>query len=272
MDKVIKVYTDGVASKNPGDIGVGFIAYENGKKIYEISRRVGFGASQEAKYLAVLEGLKTVCLDMPNRIVVYSDSQLVINQLKGEWKIKNDKLKKINNELVELVNLNPDIDFKFKWDNKKFIKVAKELANQALTGNKSFNLDNESIDWMKDMSIGNKKEVSKLPCLNPLCLQKINEINAKYDDVEFRELESLKVHGTDSYSYLSDDELKKIISIRFGDGVVLWLEKMTITSDVEFRKNALRWTARGLFPNLALKKARSIAAVNSMYESKGWKI
>ena len=72
----------------------------------------------------------------------------------------------------------------------------------------------------------------------------------------FRDYLGLRTGGMDGYSRLRRDRLREIISLRHGPGAVAWLARaLEDLEDSAYGKNALRWCARGLLPDLALKKA-----------------
>lgn len=64
-----------------------------GEVLGEISRGIGVGTNNWAEYTALIEGLELALQKEITEIDVYLDSQLVVSQLKGEWKIKNAGLK-----------------------------------------------------------------------------------------------------------------------------------------------------------------------------------
>jgi len=96
------VYTDGGARGNPGPAAIGVVVKdERGKTIHQFGRTIGETTNNVAEYLAVIAALEWLKAQ-PQRLAAkfYSDSSLVVHQLKGEWKIKEDHLR----QLVEQVH------------------------------------------------------------------------------------------------------------------------------------------------------------------------
>ncbi|MBU0533533.1 MAG: ribonuclease HI family protein [Candidatus Omnitrophica bacterium] len=94
-NRSLTVYTDGACSGNPGKAGIGIAIYnEEGEKIKEISKSIGMATNNIAEYTALLfalqEGLFLGCRE---EITVYTDSELLCKQIKGEYKVKNDTLR-----------------------------------------------------------------------------------------------------------------------------------------------------------------------------------
>lgn len=94
-NRSLTVYTDGACSGNPGKAGIGVAIYnEEGENIKEISKSIGMATNNIAEYTALLfalqEGLFLGCRE---KITVYTDSELLCKQIKGEYKVKNDTLR-----------------------------------------------------------------------------------------------------------------------------------------------------------------------------------
>lgn len=96
---------DGGAVPNPGARAIGVIIIENGIVIKEISRKLkGIGTNNEAEYSALIEGLKQAIDLGLTDIVVQGDSQLVVNQVTGSWKVNSYNLKPLNAEAKKLLS------------------------------------------------------------------------------------------------------------------------------------------------------------------------
>ena len=255
-NKIYKLYTDGACSGNPGRIGIGCVIYdEKNDIVYTISKELRKGTNNEAEYLAIINGLKAVIQFIPETVLVYSDSQLAINQINGDWMVKKFHLLILFKQVIEIVNKNKNINFCFKWTSRKFNKIADHLASSAINQSQGVFINGEFIEWTEVADIGSIEEISKLPKVNDICLNAIKRANELNDDFRFRDFISLKVGNKDEYNTFSEDELFSIIGVRFGKDVVNWLKKALKTTDKTFREDAIKWAARGLYPNLALKKA-----------------
>ena len=115
--QTFSLFTDGACDFNnqhePVNAGIGFIIYDSdGSVQLKFSANVGKKTNNEAEYLAVIEGLlKCSELGIKN-LNVFSDSELVIKQLNGLYKVKNERLKILNLEVRKIVSSFESISFK----------------------------------------------------------------------------------------------------------------------------------------------------------------
>ncbi|SCX91692.1 ribonuclease HI family protein [Alkaliphilus peptidifermentans] len=125
------IYTDGGSRGNPGEAGIGIaIEDEQGNIIKEISQYIGKQTNNVAEYKALSRGLE-VALDMGVKdIVCYLDSELVVKQIKGEYKVKNEGLIPIYNMIMPLINKFEAFDI--KHIRREYNKKADKLANDAM--------------------------------------------------------------------------------------------------------------------------------------------
>ncbi len=98
---VLKLFTDGGARGNPGHSACGVAIYDlNGNLIKINGKYCGVLTNNQAEYEALLTGLRMAHAMKANEIECYLDSDLIVKQIKGEFKIKN----KIINEYVRKIN------------------------------------------------------------------------------------------------------------------------------------------------------------------------
>lgn len=126
---MIKIYVDGAAVPNPGKMGVGIVINNNGK-ITEISERMGWGTNNEAEYSACIRALKEVFGYKKEKILVFSDSQLVVNQINGSFAVNSYNIQPYFKKLCGLLENFKDISF--QWIPRENNKKANELANKAV--------------------------------------------------------------------------------------------------------------------------------------------
>jgi len=88
------LFTDAGARGNPGPAGIGVVLKdEAGEVIGEIAQGIGITTNNVAEYKALIAGLELALENGVTDIEVNMDSKLVVSQVKGEWKIKNDTLR-----------------------------------------------------------------------------------------------------------------------------------------------------------------------------------
>jgi ribonuclease HI len=90
----VEIFVDGASRGNPGHAGIGIIIYDNtGKKVKAISQYIGKTTNNIAEYKALITALEAVEPLKPEFVKVYMDSELVVKQINGEYKVKSKNLK-----------------------------------------------------------------------------------------------------------------------------------------------------------------------------------
>jgi len=130
-NKKIVIYTDGGARGNPGPAGIGVVIYDQNKKlISEISQYLGEATNNQAEYQAVIIALEKAKKIGAEEINLFSDSELMISQLKGDFKVKN---KELGSLFVKIWNLKQSFKkVKFHHLPRAENKRADQLVNQAI--------------------------------------------------------------------------------------------------------------------------------------------
>ena len=135
------------ARGNPGPAGSGAAVeqlLENGqlKLVAEVSEYVGETTNNIAEYKAVifaLEAVKHHALMLPVEVDAVLDSQLIVEQMNGNYKVKNEGLKPLFNRVRELVvELGGAVTFRhvFRAENKHADRLVNEAIDRALTKNR----------------------------------------------------------------------------------------------------------------------------------------
>jgi len=111
-------------------MGIGVVLLENGRKISEISKRIGKGTNNIAEWSALIEGLK-LAKDHGCRVLeVRGDSQLIIRQITGQYRVKNENLIPLHDEARKLCRNFDKINF--KWVQREKNADTDALSNHAL--------------------------------------------------------------------------------------------------------------------------------------------
>jgi ribonuclease HI len=129
-DKLI-TYSDGGARGNPGPAGAGGVVQTpNGEILAEVSEYLGVTTNNIAEYKALILTLQKASRFGSKSLEVRADSELMVKQLKGEYKVKNEGLKPLYAEAKELLARYKNVTVKhvYRSDNKQ----ADELANEAM--------------------------------------------------------------------------------------------------------------------------------------------
>jgi ribonuclease HI len=102
ITKVI-INVDGAARGNPGPAAIGaVIKDENGNTVGRISRAIGVSTNNQAEYQAIIAALEKAISAGIKQVEVKSDSELVVEQINGRYKIKNTALRPFYQQVVRL--------------------------------------------------------------------------------------------------------------------------------------------------------------------------
>lgn len=128
----LHLYTDGGSRGNPGQAAIGCVLEnpDTGQVMKEYMDRIGIETNNVAEYKALIQGLELASRYRPNHLVCHLDSELVVKQLNGEYRIKMASLQPLVDEIRELVSGFKDVQFVHipREDNHR----ADALVNRAL--------------------------------------------------------------------------------------------------------------------------------------------
>ena len=129
--KEVKLFTDGGSRGNPGPSAIGFAILDMQDQLIEKnSRYLGITTNNQAEYQGLKEGLEE-CAKLQIRTVhVHMDSLLVVNQLKGIYKVKNRDLWPIYDAIKELLPVFKEVTFTHV--PRELNKLADSMVNECL--------------------------------------------------------------------------------------------------------------------------------------------
>jgi len=129
MKKLI-INTDGGSRNNPGPAGVGVVfSDENGKILAKYKEYIGEATNNVAEYKALILALKKTKNFMAEEIECRLDSELVVRQLAGHYKVKEPTIKELNAKVHELTFFKP---IKFVHIRREQNKLADRLVNEVI--------------------------------------------------------------------------------------------------------------------------------------------
>jgi ribonuclease HI len=127
----VEVFVDGGSRGNPGPAGGGFGAYKNGKLVLKGSEYFGEKTNNQAEYLALRLALREVYEKFGDlKVKCYMDSQLVVEQMNGNYKVKSENVRPLFTEVERITSQFKD--FKIEHVKREQNKLADELANKAM--------------------------------------------------------------------------------------------------------------------------------------------
>ena len=125
-----QLYCDGASRSNPGDASIGISILLDGKEVHTISKKIGIATNNEAEYQALIDGLNYCVDNSIKEIEVFLDSNLVVEQVNKNFKVKAENLKELNSKVDDLIQEFNfiEINHVYREENKR----ADQLANMAL--------------------------------------------------------------------------------------------------------------------------------------------
>jgi len=126
-----RIYTDGGSRGNPGPSGAGGVIIDpSGEIISESSEYLGHQTNNYAEYMALFLTLKRANVLGIRSADVFMDSKLIVEQMNGNYKVKNEALKVIHCEIVELLKSFEKVTFTHVY--REHNKHADRLVNQVI--------------------------------------------------------------------------------------------------------------------------------------------
>lgn len=136
----IFAYTDGASRGNPGESGVGVVLKDKfGNVITSQYGYIGKATNNIAEYTALAICLRLVQTTDCSQLVVHSDSELMVRQLNGQYKVKDVELKKHFQKIKNIIIAAP-YQFKIKHVSREKNREADELANRGINTKKLLNI------------------------------------------------------------------------------------------------------------------------------------
>lgn len=133
---VLKIYTDGASRKNPGHSSCAYIfVNKDNNIIFENSYYLGELTNNKAEYKALNKALYEASTYTRWEVEVYSDSQLLVNQMSGVWRIKSPELKELFNSAKQMESQYSKVSYFHVPRENRFIMRADQLCNKCLDEN-----------------------------------------------------------------------------------------------------------------------------------------
>tara|TARA_B110000014_G_scaffold214764_1_gene168112 strand:- start:2472 stop:2981 length:510 start_codon:yes stop_codon:yes gene_type:complete len=134
-DNKITLYIDGAADLHSKTAGIGGVIYDSDEEIFSFSEYLHDSTNNEAEYGALIAGLKHLIKLNLLSPTIYSDSELIVKQVNGEYRVKNDRMIILYNEVINLLSSFNSWSLIHVLRDKN--KVADKLANE---GRKKVNI------------------------------------------------------------------------------------------------------------------------------------
>ena len=125
------LFTDGGARGNPGPAAYGYVLEaDDGTLLAAHGERIGVATNNVAEYRALIAGLEKALELGLDEVGVVSDSELLVKQMTGEYRVKNEALKKLNEEAERVARRIGDVSYRAV--RREHNELADRLVNEAL--------------------------------------------------------------------------------------------------------------------------------------------
>ena len=126
-----KLSTDGGARGNPGPAAYGYVLEaDDGTVLDARGETIGVATNNVAEYRALIAGLEKAVELGIDELQVVSDSELLVKQMQGEYRVKNDALRELNDEANSLERKLGRV--RYKAVRREHNELADKLVNEAL--------------------------------------------------------------------------------------------------------------------------------------------
>lgn len=128
----IHIFTDGAARGNPGPACYAFIVTAGDRIILERAGYIGEATNNIAEYQAVIHALTEARALTAGTVVVSSDSELVVRQITGVYRVRQPHLARLHSEVVRLIGHFDRVTFSSVPRTERHIQAADALCNRCL--------------------------------------------------------------------------------------------------------------------------------------------
>ena len=126
-----RLFTDGGARGNPGPAAYGYVLEaEDGTVLAAHGEAIGIATNNVAEYSALLAGLERAVELAVDEVEVVSDSELMVKQMRGEYKVKNAALRELSLRAAELARRLGTV--RYTAVRREHNELADRLVNEAL--------------------------------------------------------------------------------------------------------------------------------------------
>ena len=133
----LTLFIDGASRGNPGHAGIGIRIEADGEVLTEHCEYIGCTTNNVAEYRALIKGLEIAARFKANRVTVFSDSELVVRQMNGTYKVKSGGLLPLY-QTAQMQSRTFD-GFQIKHVRREKNKEADRLANRGIAEKDSAN-------------------------------------------------------------------------------------------------------------------------------------
>ena len=132
---MLRIYSDGGSRGNPGKSAFAVVVTRDGEILEEHSEFLGIHTNNYAEYRGLIYAISRALALKDSEVEFVMDSELVIKQMRGEYKVKSPDMKKLNDEAKALSSLIHDVKFTHVKRENVMVSRADFLLNQEMDRN-----------------------------------------------------------------------------------------------------------------------------------------
>ena len=131
----VQLYTDGACRGNPGPAGIGYVILDrSGDELQAVGEAIGHATNNIAEYTALVRGLERCRLLGATEVEVVSDSELLVRQMTGVYRVKNQRIRELFRQAGDLVDSFEKVEFRHVLRDEN--QQADGLASGVLRGSR----------------------------------------------------------------------------------------------------------------------------------------
>lgn len=127
-----EIFADGASRGNPGAAAYAYVMVKDGTVVKQNARYIGIATNNIAEYQAVIHALEDALASGMDQITLYSDSELVMKQLNGVYRVRTAHLKPLYHRVMQLADRFARISFQAVPRTHRYIAIADRLCNGIL--------------------------------------------------------------------------------------------------------------------------------------------
>ncbi|NEO09754.1 ribonuclease HI family protein [Moorena sp. SIO3I8] len=250
----LTILFDGGSRGNPGIAGAAAVIKQPGAKTISVSQFFPHATNNEAEYTGAILGLEKALEIGAGQVVLKGDSQLVINQLKGTWRVKTPHLRPLWTKAKSLLNQFDSVQL--EWIPRAQNSEADAVANQAMDQRKGVSAVRKKATELSKVQPSLPKladQFSELPKAKPVpkLANQISELIALGKNAKFKDFLKLK-SGRDEFTSKRFPTLKEMVPSPVQDAIA----SAMADADESTLARVYRWYLRGLPVDLAIRKVQ----------------
>ncbi len=131
----VKLFSDGGCRGNPGPGAIGLLILGGtNQELHKQAECIGHTTNNRAEYQALIKGLDLCAKFTRGRVICFMDSQLVVNQMNGIWRLKNDELRSLFHEVKNRERVFKEVIYQSVKRENPYMKKVDRFLNEAFEG------------------------------------------------------------------------------------------------------------------------------------------